>query len=71
MLDIRYPISVAAGLVILVTAAAAQPSTSPMKTLNDVRDRRYCELFVIKIQDAGLVSDDYNTLGLNNCPQAA
>jgi hypothetical protein len=71
MLDIRYPISVAAGLVILVTAAAAQSSTSPMKTLDDVRDRRYCELFVVKRQGAGLVADVYNTLGLNDCPQAA
>jgi hypothetical protein len=61
MLDIRYPISVAAGLVILVTAATAQSSTSPMKTLDDVRDRRYCELFVVKRQGAGLVADVYNT----------
>ena len=42
-----------------------------MKTLDDVRDRRYCELFVVKRQGAGLVADVYNTLGLNDCPQAA
>jgi hypothetical protein len=71
MLDIRSPIFVAAGLVILVTAAAAQPSTTPLKMLDDVRDRRYCELFVVKRQGAGLAADVYNTLGLNDCPQAA
>jgi hypothetical protein len=71
MLDIRSPILVVAGLVILVAAAAAQPSGTPMKMLDDVRDRRYCELFVVKRQGAGLAADVYNTLGLNDCPQAA
>jgi hypothetical protein len=70
MLDSRS-IFVTAGLLIFVTAAAAQPSTTPMKMLDDVRDRRYCELFVIKRQGAGLAADVYNTLGLNDCPQAA
>lgn len=36
----------------LGTAAAAQPSATPLKMLADVRDRRYCELFVIKRQGA-------------------
>jgi len=39
--------------------------------LDDVRDRRYCELFVVKRQCAHLAADVYNTLGLNDCPQAA
>jgi hypothetical protein len=71
MLDIRSSIFVAAGLTILVFAAASQPSTKPLRMLDDVRDRRYCELFVVKRQGAHLAADVYNTLGLNDCPQAA
>jgi hypothetical protein len=71
MLNIRSPMFVAAGLVILVAVAAAQPSTTPMKMLDDVRDRRYCELFVVKRQGVRLSADVYNTLGLNDCPQPA
>jgi hypothetical protein len=57
--------------VLLVAVAAAQPSTTPMKMLDDVRDRRYCELFVVKREAVRLAADVYNTLGLNDCPQAA
>ena len=71
MLDIRSSIFVAAGLTILAPAATAQLSTKPLKMLDDVRDRRYCELFVVKRQRAHLAADVYNTLGLNDCPQAA
>jgi hypothetical protein len=71
MLDIRSSIFVAAGLTILVLAAAAQPSTKSLRMLDDVRDRRYCELFVVKRQGAHLAAEFYNTLGLNECPQAA
>jgi hypothetical protein len=71
MLNIRSPMFVTSGLVILVAVAAAQPSTTPMKLLDDVRDRRYCELFVVKRQGVRLSADVYNTLGLNDCPQAA
>lgn len=71
MRNIRFPIFVAAGLVSLVTAAAGQPSTAPMKMLDDVRNRRYCELIVVKRQGVRLAADVYNTLGLNDCPQAA
>jgi len=71
MLNTRSPIFVAAGLALLVAVAAAQPSTTPMKMLDDVRDRRYCELFVVKREGVRLSADAYNTLGLNDCPQAA
>lgn len=71
MLNTRSPIFVAASLVLLVAVAAAQPSTTPMKMLDDVRDRRYCELFVVKREGMRLSADVYNTLGLNDCPQAA
>jgi hypothetical protein len=69
MVDMRSPIWVAAGLAIFVSAASAQ-STTPLKMLDDVRDRRYCEFFVVKRQGAGLTAGIYNTLGLNDCPQA-
>jgi hypothetical protein len=69
MVDMRSPICVAAGLAIFVSAASAQ-STTPLKMLDDVRDRRYCEFFVVKRQGAGLTAGIYNTLGLNDCPQA-
>src|SRR5205823_1333568 len=68
--NIRVPIFVAAALVALITVAAAQSSTTPMKMLDDVRDRRYCELIVAKRQGVSLLADVYNTLGLNDCPQA-
>jgi hypothetical protein len=69
MVDMRSPICAAAGLAIFVVAASAQSST-PLKMLDDVRDRRYCEFFVVKRQGAGLTAGIYNTLGLNDCPQA-
>jgi hypothetical protein len=62
MLDIHSSIFLTAGLTIFVTAAAAQPSTKPLKMLDDVRDRRYCELFVVKRQGAHLAAYVYNTL---------
>jgi hypothetical protein len=68
MLDIRSSIFVAAGLTILAPAATAQLSTKPLKILDDVRDRRYCELFVVKRQRAHLAADIYNTLGLIPLP---
>jgi hypothetical protein len=71
MVKIHSSIFVAAGLTILVFAATAQPSTKPLRMLDDVRDRRYCELFVVKRQGAHLAADVYNTLGLNDCPPAA
>src|SRR5262249_28530695 len=70
MLDIRYSFSIAAGLTILAPAAAQQ-ATSPLKMLDDVRDRRYCELLVVKRQGVHLTANIYNTLGLNDCPQTA
>jgi hypothetical protein len=71
MLNIRSPIFLAAGLVIPAAVVAAQSPTAPMKMLDDVRDRRYCELIVIKRHGVGFSADVYNTLGLNDCPQAA
>jgi hypothetical protein len=71
MLNIRSPIFLAAGLVIPAAVAAAQSPTTPMKMLDDVRDRRYCELLVIERHGVGFSADVYNTLGLNECPQAA
>jgi hypothetical protein len=60
MLNIRFPIFVAAGLVILAAVATAQPPATPMKMLDDVRDRRYCELIVVKRHGVGFSADVYN-----------
>lgn len=35
----------------------------------DLRDRRYCELIVVKRDGLHLRATVYNTLGLNDCPQ--
>jgi hypothetical protein len=35
-----------------------------------VRDHRYCEIFVVRRTGLQLEGDVYNTLGLNDCPQA-
>src|SRR5262245_32538340 len=51
-------------------AARAEDQPLPMKMLDEVRDRRYCEFFVVKRQEMHLAADIYNTLGLNDCPQA-
>jgi hypothetical protein len=71
MLNIRFPIFVASGLVILAAVATAQPPATPMKMLDDVRDRRYCELIVVKRHGVGFSANVLQSLGLNDCPQAA
>jgi hypothetical protein len=50
--------------------ARAEDPSPQMKMLDDVRDRRYCEFFVVKRVEVHLAADVYNTLGLNDCPQA-
>jgi hypothetical protein len=36
--------------------------------VTEVRDRRYCEIFVIRRSGLRLEGDVFNTLGLNDCP---
>ena len=57
-------------LVFAGLSARAEDQPLPMKMLDDVRDRRYCEFFVVKREGVQLAADIYNTLGLNDCPQA-
>jgi hypothetical protein len=64
-------------LTILLATALALPGAGweqdggkPMAMMDDVRDRRYCELFLVKREGVHLKADIYNTLGLNDCPQA-
>jgi hypothetical protein len=42
---------------------------TPLAMIDGVRDKRYCEFFVVKREEAHLEADVYNTLGLNDCPQ--
>jgi hypothetical protein len=51
-------------------SAHAEDQPRPMKMRDDVRDLRYCEFFVVKRQGVHVAADIYNTLGLNDCPQA-
>ena len=51
-------------LATLASPAAAQGEVT------GVRDRRYCEILVVRRTGVRLEADVYNTLGLNDCPQA-
>jgi len=50
--------------------AALASSASAEDEVGGVRDRRYCEIFVARRTGFNLEADVYNTLGLNDCPQA-
>jgi hypothetical protein len=51
-------------------AAALASSTTAEDEVTGVRDRRYCEILVLRRAELTLEADVYNTLGLNDCPQA-
>ncbi|MFK0256205.1 hypothetical protein [Streptomyces sp. NPDC090445] len=53
-------------------SAAASPGASTPSTLHfsDLRDTRYCEMFLIKNIPGGTQTTIYNTVGLNTCPTA-
>src|SRR5262245_4537080 len=53
-----------------VLLAALASSATAEGELTGVRDRRYCEVFVVRRPGLRLEADVYNTLGLNDCPQA-
>ena len=40
-----------------------------IRTLRDVRGRRYGEIFIVKNGNEGLSAEVYNTFTLNDCPQ--
>jgi hypothetical protein len=60
----RFMIAICFLLTALVSSATAQGE------LSGVRDRRYCEIFLVRRTGLRLEGDVYNTLGLNDCPQA-
>jgi hypothetical protein len=60
----RFVIAVYLLLAALPLSAMAEGEVS------GVRDRRYCEIFVVRRTGLNLEGDVYNTLGLNDCPQA-
>ena len=50
--------------------AALASSATAEGEVTGVRDRRYCEILVVRRTGLKLEADVYNTLGLNDCPQA-
>jgi hypothetical protein len=54
------------------SALADQPARlevrAPVKEIGNVRDRRYCEIFVVEEYLAETEAQVFNTLGLNDCP---
>jgi hypothetical protein len=50
--------------------AALACSATAKGEVTGVRDRRYCEILVVRRTGLKLEADVYNTLGLNDCPQA-
>src|SRR5215813_10791293 len=51
---------------------AALPSSAKAEEgeVSGVRDRRYCEILVVRRAGLKLEGDVYSTFGLNDCPQA-
>lgn len=56
------------GLVLLATLPRAAEAAH---VADGVRDARYCEIFVVSREFLRLQARVYNTLGLNDCPDAA
>jgi hypothetical protein len=50
--------------------SALAPSTAAGAEVTGVRDRRYCEILIVRRAGLTLEADVYNTLGLNDCPPA-
>src|SRR5262249_6216852 len=58
-----------AAYFLLLLAPLASPAMAQGE-VTGIRDRRYCEIFVVRRTGLKLDADVYNTLGLNDCPQA-
>jgi hypothetical protein len=50
--------------------AAVPPAAAEEGEVSGVRDRRYCEILVVRRAGLKLEGDVYSTFGLNDCPQA-
>jgi haloalkane dehalogenase len=55
-------------LVLLVAIGAAGSAAQEMKQRSNVRNQRYCEIFLANGSLSLITLDVYNTLGLNDCP---
>lgn len=56
------------GMIVLALPLATMAAADDNVT--NVRDRRYCEIFIVQRAGLRLEGDVYNTLGLNDCPEA-
>ena len=66
---------VALACLVLLMPAGASAKPASYKLIKGVYNARYCEIFMIDLDDpgnpiAGGVADIYNTIGVNDCPQA-
>jgi hypothetical protein len=50
--------------------SALAPAAADEREVSGVRDRRYCEILIVRRAGLTLEADVYNTLGLNDCPPA-
>jgi len=50
--------------------SALAPSVADEREAAGMRDRRYCEILIVRRSGLSLNADVYNTLGLNDCPPA-
>jgi hypothetical protein len=64
----------AMAVLVIVAAALAQAGTQTLDTskhlIDGIRDARYCEIIPVVRHGLHLTATVYNTLGLNDCPQA-
>jgi hypothetical protein len=69
-LDLRESAFVFALLLAICPATPAQSSATPsgMKERDNLRNARYCEIFVATRHGVSATAAVYNTLGLNDCP---
>jgi hypothetical protein len=65
--------AVPAALVVLLVAviAPAARAAGPVVTQRGMHDARYCELFELRGTPPDASAIIWNTIGLNDCPQAA
>lgn len=55
---------------VLMLRAQSTPAPAGMVEKANLRNVRYCEIFVAKRHGLSATASVYNTLGLNDCPEA-
>lgn len=58
-------------LALVVTHAACGGQTAPPDVQSNLRDTRYCEVLLANVNLPNVHVTVYNTIGLNDCPDAA